>query len=118
MTTTRYSLEPLAAALGVELGRPGRHDDDSTLHGWEALADALPPRRHDQPWTVGQLRYRHGLGGLDTYEADRCATHLRRHPDSIWPTWSRDLDCNCDPDLECSCGFYAEDEPHELQVAA
>lgn len=85
MAATRYPLEPLAAALGVQLGQPGRHNEaPDTTHGRTAI-------EAHTGLTKRQLRYREELGGLDVYEADEAACKLGRHATEIWPNWGDEL---------------------------
>lgn len=98
MSEPRYPIEPLAAALGIELGRAGRPDaDEPTPHGWQALAEALS-------LTVGQARYR-AERGLTWDEADELATLAGFLPWQVWPQWAHDAPdehdlaartCTCD----------------------
>lgn len=99
-TPSRYPLEPLADALGVKLGVPGRRNEAPDIsHGRRALCEFLGLK-------MGQLRYRESLGGLDVWEADEAACKLDKHASEIWPEWGDELLDALD-DEEWSAGWSA-----------
>lgn len=84
-TPSRYPLEPLADALGVTLGVPGRRNEAPDIsHGWTALAEHLG-------LTARQMRRRREAGGLSVWEADEAACKLDKHASEIWPEWGDEL---------------------------
>lgn len=100
MTTPRYPLAPLATALGVELGRPGRHNDEDPviLHGRALLAARL---ERSITTIATYLRT-----GLSDEQADQLATKAGIHPARIWPNWWDHVhEGDCDPDRPCICGL-------------
>ena len=95
----RYPLEPLAAAMRVELHQPGRPVDNHQADaGLAAIATRLG---------IGHRQARRCLhNGLTDRQADRFATRIGMHPASIWPQWwdnaGDDADWySDDPALEC-----------------
>ena len=95
----RYPLAPLAAAMRVELHRPGRPtDNDQADAGLAAIAKHLGIGHR---WARRMLEH-----GLTDRQADRFATRIGMHPASIWPQWwdaaGDDADWySDDPALEC-----------------
>lgn len=90
-TPSRYPLEPLADALGVTLGVPGRPATFDGSNGLVALAEYLEMSR-------GQVYTRLKRGGLDVWEADRAACKLGKHASEIWPEWGDELLDDLDED--------------------
>lgn len=83
LPTGRYSLLPLAAALGFRLGVNGRPYADDESNGSAALAALLAVTdRTIRRWLVG---------GLTEQQADRLAVQVaHRHPVQLWPSWFDD----------------------------
>lgn len=93
----RYPIDPIATALNIELGRPGRPDDDTT-HGIPALAQALDCSET----TAGAMR----RDGLTRRQAERYAPRAGRHPAAFWPNWWRDDDIESE---EADDDYYSDD---------
>lgn len=94
---TRYPLEPLADALRIDIGTPGRpHDDDRADHGLVALSAHLGVTDR----TLRRLR----CNGLTDRQADHFAIVAGLHPAEIWPTWFDDAPGEGDD-------WYADDAP-------
>lgn len=112
---TRYPLQPLAAALHIELGGPpGNPNDDDRTHGIPALIEAL----HTNKRSIQRFRRQ----GLTARMADRLANRTGRHPSAIWPDWSipddNELgDVNPDDGLgtfdEADPDYFGDDPPIE-----
>ena len=97
----RYPIQPLATALGIELGRIGAPNGWSTSDdepaGRTALAEAL-----DVSISTITRRMR---TGLDEYEADRYAIRSGVHPTHLWPDWGTDLDSD-----EADDDYFTDDD--------
>lgn len=94
---TTYPIDPLAHALGIELGKPG-HPADDAAYGITALAEALD-------CSETNVKDMHRLG-MSRRQAERYAPRAGRHPAGFWADWwtTDDLDpCRFD---ECPevCG--------------
>ena len=93
----RYPLEPLAAALRIDLGQVGghRHDTDQ-LTGMALLAARIGVGHR----TATRARQH----GLTDRQADHWATRVGLHPSMVWPTWSTNLDSE-----EATPGWFTDD---------
>lgn len=75
----RYPLEPLAAILGLELGRIGGSQPHQPAAGLAALAQHLGISH--------RMAFKLNREGLNDRQADKYAIAIGHHPSHIWPEW-------------------------------
>lgn len=80
--TTRYELQPLAAAIGIDLNAP---TDNHHPTGHQLLAELIG--------VTDRTIRRWATHGIPPDRTDWLATHIAgQHPANIWPHWTDDLD--------------------------